>query len=256
MSNTIDKLINAWELKEKNGMFVATADEEIIVKKLNSSNFSTGVMKFNFNLKPFPWWGNISQPKIVVLVLNPKYEKEEEDKNEQDLHKKRKSFENNLKNNKTINWLDFVDEANLTVSEKWWKNTFNDIIVELDKKNKSKDLIYDSVGFFELYGYYSKSFKDTSLKNINKSEFDHSDILPTQKALFEHINYLMKVEKPPLLVIIWGQKHWREYIHCLDGVGDELGMDYIDTISTASHSLSKSNLRDRDFKRIIQRLLS
>jgi hypothetical protein len=255
MTDTLTHLINSWELLEENGRFIAKADQ-IIIKNIGSENFSSGDIKFNFNLKPFPWWGNISEPKIIVLALNPKYEKNEKDKYEQEKHKSNCSFEKNLRNSPTINWLDFNEKEGLTVSQKWWKETFNDIIDELIKKHKSKNLIYENIGVFELFGYYSKSLNNyDSLEKIVNAEFKSAEILQTQIALFDHLNFLLKKETPPLVVVIWGQKYWKYKIEGLCRAGDEPGIDYIDTINTASHALSKNNLRDIDFKRIIQKLV-
>lgn len=256
MASTLKELISSWELIEENGRFIAKADKNLIESHISSDNFSSGDIKFNFNLKPFPWWGNITNPKIIVLALNPKYEKDEKDKHEQNKHKENHSFEKNLANNPTIDWLDFKEKEELTVSQKWWKRTFDDIIEILNKKNKSKDLIYKKIGIFELYGYYSKSFSDKGcIERVNLNEFGSAVILPTQAALFKHLNFLMKQDCPPLLVIIWGQKYWVANIEDLSKETDDLGIDYIDTINTATHYLSKNNLRDRDFKRIIQILV-
>ena len=58
--------------------------------------------------------------------------------------------------------------------------------------------------------------------------------------------------KDRLLVIIWGQKYWKDLLGLnYSEEKSEDYLDYIDVIHTQSHKLSRNNLRPKDFKRIV-----
>ena len=198
---------------------------------------------FRFDFIPQPFWGNILTPKVIILTLNPGYYSER-DYQTNELYKQ--EFIDNLSQRPSLNWFNLKD----TKDYRWWHNAIKDL---LDENITEKD-IYEKVGFFEFIGYHSKSFPSklyNSYIDLNIEEFGAiKGILPSQKALFKHIDNLLNQEENerPLVAIIWGQKFW------LQGIPTLKDIDYIDTISTTSHQLSIGNLRPMDFNRLKQKL--
>jgi len=238
---TLEHLIDLWSDVADQEPYIAKEDEEFIDHNCIALDESKGETSFRFDFLPQPWWGNIKNPKVIVLALNPGID-ETEKVDEENL---KEEILLNLRGETTINWM---SEGN-TSGHKWWKATFKDII---KSGSITPDIIYKKVGVFELIGYHSKRFNsgdyETVERMINTKLGVKSGVLPTQIAMFDHLSYLIK-NTNPIVVIIWGQKFWRQEVVGLEGY------DYIDTINTASHSLSRNNLRAIDFERIIQKLL-
>ena len=266
VKESLRKLIKIWDLDEENynkGIYISKKDLEYLTNnvekfEIKNSYYSYGKdKKVYFNLVPKPWWGNIENPEVIILLLNPGFTKDDdEDKKilsdhnfeENNAHLKEEMINNLKQSNNNINWFD--DKWKNAGSYHWWKPRLKEIAGEL-KADDPYNYIYNNIGFFEFFGYHSKSFDLSFLKN--------DEFLPTQKAMFEYLNKLIKVNNP-LVVIVWGQKKWQQG---LDGLAhyDEfkdieqfVPLDYIDTISTASSYLSKDNLRPYDFKRIVDTL--
>ena len=243
MNRTINQyynhLINIWSDIKVDPPHIAQADLEV----MNLKAVANGKMNFNFDFVPQPYWGNIKNPKIIVLTLNPGFYREEDFRTNE---KHKQTFLNNLKQNPSLNWLNFEEGKD----RKWWFNTIKDLLDE----NISINDIYRKIGFFEFNGYHSKSFKSktyNTIKELNKYEFGiKSGILPTQKAMFDYIDSLLNQEssKKPLVAIIWGQRFWVQALPILKS------FDYIDTVSTTSHLLSKGNLRPIDLKKMKEKL--
>ena len=242
-NNTINKaynnLINLWSDVPQNPPYIAKAD--LNVMKLNSVKNSK--MNFNFDFIPQPFWGNIKNPKVIVLTLNPGYySKEDYETNE----RYKQDFINNLKQTPSLNWFNLEKGKDY----KWWFNTIKDLLDE----NITIENIASKIGFFEFSGYHSKSFKSkayNTIKEINKHEFGiESGILPTQNMMFDLIEALINQDsnKKPLVAIIWGQRFWLQALPTLRTI------DYIDTISTTSHLLSNGNIRPIDLKRLKEKL--
>ena len=237
---TYNKLIGFWSNIAANKPYVAIEDEKVIDPSYLSVDSTEDKTAFRFDFLPQPWWGNIKNPTVIVLALNPGIDKAEKEDEEE--HKDKILL--NLKGQDTINW---IAEGNSS-GHKWWKNTFKEII---KTGLIEHDAIYKKIGVFELIGYHSEKFNSgayETLEQMLQAKLGvKSGLLPTQKAMFSHLSYLIKVVKP-VVVIIWGQKFWRKYVDGLDGY------DYIDTVNTASHSLSIGNMRKIDFDRIVNAL--
>lgn len=235
MKNKFEKLINVWSSVPNEAPYIAVADQEVIDMSKIQTNESQGKLNFKFNYLPQPWWGNIKNPRVIVLLLNPGICKDEDIVEE----KYKNSIRENLKGEKTLNWM--TDEK--SDSHKWWKSTFN----KITESEMLPQVIYEKVGVFELIGYHSKKFASNHYSSIKEMLVEElgltEDFLPTQRAMFDYLDALIK-EVKPLVVIIWGQKFWIQEVEILKS------LDYIDTISTASHSLSRGNLREIDFERI------
>lgn len=228
---TYQKLIDLWSHTSLDTPCIAHADKEVM--KMSPS--SNSILNFDFRYIPQPYWGNIKDPKLIILTLNPGFSTPEEYK----LNEVRKTdFINNLCQSPSLNWLKMHE----TKGKNWWYKTIKDF--------KADDVIYQKVGFFELYGYHSKSFKSSeykSIRDLNKKVFGIANgKLPTQEAMLNHLTALFEQDNPPLVAIIWGQKFWLQGLPILK----EKLIDYIDTRSTQSHHLSEGNIRPIDLNRI------
>jgi hypothetical protein len=265
--NTLERLYKEWTLHEEKGKYYSQSDYNLfknngIDKIKNGDEEHIG---FNFEYLPQPWWGNLKNPKIIVLVLNPRINstqvKDENGnsitKEKQDDIKYSKFIKNNLRHDKkTINWLEHSDSD----SGKWWIQTFSDLL-NLKDIPITKEDVYKKVGCFELLGYHSEnSFSTGGYKNnkeLLKGEFgiEDMDMLPSQEAVIEHIDRLLD-DKSRRLVIIWGQKYWKELLGLNYSEGKNVVYsDYIDVIHTQSHKLTRNNLRPKDFDDLV-RILS
>lgn len=240
------KLIDSWqELQIEDGLILEKGLDLKTIKEINA-NKNKKEYKFDFSFVPQPWWGNIKDPKIIILLINPGIiAKEWGDKKEnKDLHYK---LLDNLKGENTLDWFSEKEEYE---SRKWWYRTFEKLIG--DGVNLID--IHKKVGVFQLYGYHSEKFytSNDSLENINRKRMGYYGILNTQEAMFNYLNKMLTdrydQDNEPLIIIIRGQKYWRKHVKKLDAY------DYIDTILPVNQELSEGNLRSIDYNRIIERL--
>lgn len=256
---TLSELYKVWNEFSKEYPNMAQEDYDCI-KKGGIPEFPKGDKNhigFNFNYLPQPWWGNIKNPNMIVLVLNPRINSkplhDNKNKEEQDDIDYRSQIKNITSD--SINWLNFEKSD----SGIWWRQTFDDILKQTKTKISEND-INEKVGCFELFGYHSNNAFSNGNYNTNekliKGEFgiDETKMLPTQKAVVKHIQSLLE-DEDRLLVIIWGQKYWKELLGLsYSPKEDNEYLDYIDIVSPQSHKLSRGNLRPRDFQRILEKL--
>lgn len=152
----------------------------------------------NTGLVPHLWWGEIDNPKIVVLAKNPHYDISDvyESQNEE----LRKIFLENLlreeNDKKIINALFSKNSVlSITTTANWWHEVF----IEVNNKKAIFDddfLEKNSIGIFNLFGYSSKSFP----YSVNKcNEIFNEDY---KKYIKE------KIIKADYIFVIWGKKYW------------------------------------------------
>lgn len=221
--DTLDLLYDSWDFDIQNR--VSNKDSSVLYEnkrediKLNLSYF------YQTHLLPQPWWGNIIDPKVIVLALNPSYDPINDEKDER-IPGVIESLNNNLISGQhTMNWFKFQDAE----ATKWWMRTLG------DSYNKNDlDLIYKNVGFFNFCGYHRDSFKNVTQKCLIKKPsfskglrnfvdtfddivrnlsdknipFYNDKYLPTQNAIVLHINKLIRSSKTKNIVVIWGYKEW------------------------------------------------
>lgn len=186
MSNISALLKNVWEIKNN----AAKQD----VKSLK------GILKMEYfyqtDLYPQPWWVNIEEPKVIFLALNPSYDPITDDEDEKFIKQDLKS---NL-SNKSFNWFNHKKvilesrKERETSGFKWWKQTLGDLY---DKTNEREKNIYENIGFFQLVGYHSKIYS----KLIRKCFKEDYKCFPTQEAIVNHVNKIIK-EKDPIVVVL------------------------------------------------------
>lgn len=140
-------------------------------------------------LIPQPWFGNISNPKIVILGKNPGFKPNGKRNDIKDNEELKNELERNLSiqnRNNSLSWIWEQDEE-IFLLPWWWKTKFFG--------NKSLDIIKDyspNIGIFNLYSYYSYSsdFLDSKDFSLNS----HLSIL----------NFKSILEKSKVIVFLWG----------------------------------------------------
>ena len=206
-------LHKAWTLDEENklnGIYISKEDIGCI-GQLNNG--------FVLDRYPQPFWGNITNPEVIVLGLNPSDEFIT-DRLESILFSK--EIEDNLKGNRPLNWenlktdlsTDLIKTKEVLGSE---SKTFK--LLDLFKdyphlsNNKKKlwwDKVFDGyyydpneIGFFNLVGYASKDSNSLNDSSIKKELF-------TTKILIKYLNDLIEEKTTKLIIIVWGKKNWIE----------------------------------------------
>ena len=145
--------------------------------------------KINLDCIPTPFLGKIENPDVIVLALNPSYDKLQDEMDKQFLdYKKINDFYEFLTKIDVFSINDEAKRFPFTVA--WWRSIFDGI-----------DINGKKIGMFNLMCYHSKHYPTTSKKKLK-----------SQECVIEYINNLLK-EKPELPVIfVWGKTYWDEFI--------------------------------------------
>ena len=158
--------------------------EKCFVKK-TSNGFKTLIPQF--------WWGNINNPKIIILANNPSYKKGYNSKTSDDIdnEKYRKYLEDNIYRPNGFN-CDFVKENIDAYFSYWWKTKFFE----------NKEIDITKVGIFNLIGYYSKNSSF-----FNKEILEHSHMIRFANDLKEYCQSNDDI----IIVFVWkgSVDYWR-----------------------------------------------
>ena len=155
-------------------------------------------------LIPQPWFGNIKNPKILILGVNPSFTKEDQTDYENDKKDDNKDFSKFLKKNldlsgrdDDINWL--VDsDSNLA---KWWKKFFG-----IDNNVKAKKIkeISANIGILNYYGYNATNISDDiKLKS-------HVYLLDNLKERFSNVE---------VIILLWKVKCYNMWESIIEYIG-------------------------------------
>lgn len=194
---TLKELKQVWKLDmSKSDEFESFEDTQVLKDGLKLRYF------FQTHLRPQPFWGNIENPKVIVLGLNPSYDpisdELDEDRIKDDL------MSNINEPMFRFNWFKHkYNKSNiLTSGYKFWTQTLGELLTSKTWKCTGNQ-IYNSVGFFNYIGYHRSPFSP-----IQKKCFKNKDkMLPTQKALFDHLKSI--ITKDTYIVLIWGYDYWK-----------------------------------------------
>jgi hypothetical protein len=221
--DTIDLLYESWDFDIDNKVSKKDAAVLYYQKELGNENLKLSYF-YQTHVLPHPWWGNINNPKVIVLGLNPSYDPINDEMDDK-LPGVYDALLNNIDKNKNpINWLNFSDAK----TSQWWKITLGTLIDSVDN-----ELLYKNVGFFNLCGYHRDSYKNVQQKclikkeNMNKevkefvNKFDfisqslsdqmpryNDKYLPTQNAIILHINKLIRSSEVKHVILLWGYNEW------------------------------------------------
>ena len=198
---TVEDLRKNFEIitKKDNG-------KEIYYFKCDEDKLDNIKGKFVLTVYPHQWWGNVIDPNVVVLALNPGYSAGSDELDSI-------IFGELIEENYKLNMIDghcygqflFGDSGNknnipfkYSSISKWWRNVFEDIIPNdiVDNYNKTEINCFNkNVGFFNLVGYQSKRANDINIK------------CPSKEKIIEHIKQLAE-DKKRLFIFVWGKSSW------------------------------------------------
>lgn len=193
-----EDLINNFELKTK-----VESGKKIYYFKCDEGNLDELKKKFVLSVYPHQWWGNVIDPKVVVLALNPGYSAGAD---ELDSLVFGDLIEKNYKLKNGYGQFLFGDRENeskipfkYSSISKWWRNVFEDIIEDdlpndYDKKKINK--FNNNVGIFNLVGYQSRNAKNTNIDCKSK------------KTIIEHIKALANDDEDRFFIFVWGKSTW------------------------------------------------
>ena len=210
---------------QKNDRYLLTCDQKILDKETidKLERRTHNKYKINFKSIPQPFWGNVINPKIIILYKNPNIEMNQMDE----------TYKKALIENCHLGNFDFFEKENNEF--KWnnddflyWKKHYTFMSDYKDKENQVSQLI----GEFEYFPYNSSLYKHHTQKEYNGH-------LPSQNIVFEHISNVLK--EKPLVIIARGVSLWLEAVKELK--------DYKNVIvlfSPASGYLSENNLKFKD----------
>lgn len=193
-----------------NGEYIFTCDSNNTIDNMKG--------KFEFSVLPHQWWGNIKDPKIVVLALNPGYS-QGNDELDSIVYKGLITNNYNLnldhaqymfdKTSKGIGGLSFEYSS----ISRWWRKVFSEFIPdkicfkpgayfknEQDYKEKI-NRFNEKVGFFNLVGYQSK----------DSSYIEKAYDCESAKLIAQYVNELAKTGNR-LFIFVWGKDSWDEVI--------------------------------------------
>lgn len=237
--DSYDLLIESWKLKDNDESlyqqyhtYESIYDEKSLKsyvvnnekKQLKLSHF------YRTHLFPQPWWGNIKDPSVIILALNPSYSPIEDDIEHHQLLKNGFTFDN-LRRDEGFNgnWLDVMKDYNSTFN--WWRATLGDLLTYTNTENfnnnvgifnlcgyrsvsneKIKSSVFTNINDFSestILSYFLRKYNDAKDKLIdNKIEYNYN-YLPTQNALILHLNNLIKDENRHVIVV-WGSGKYKE----------------------------------------------
>ena len=208
--NTLENLKKAWDgVTGDVDEMISKADRDYLE---HNPNFNKKFIdNFNFKVHPHPWFGNIENPSIVVLAINPGYSKNAD---ELDSVIFKELLDNNLKMKFTNKGAKLFDDEGVVLSKElsvpfkyssvsnWWEKVFEEVLVNKDTNELDKQMVdsfYSKVAIFNLVGYQSKD-----ADKIGKTYKN----LPTTAAMIEHVKHLDNGER--LFIFVWGEKRWNE----------------------------------------------
>ncbi len=159
-------------------------------------------VKFELTVLPHQWWGNIKNPKVVFLAINPGYKAGSDEldtllfddlilKNYDPLENNFQYLFGNCGNGKA----DISFRYSSTSC--WWRSVFDEIIPNdlVDSDNDTIKRINNNVGFFNLVGYQSKNSQNLYFNCKSTKKIVHYiNDLPNQNNI--------------LFIFVWGKNKW------------------------------------------------
>ena len=193
-------------------------------------------------------WGNLEEPKVIILGKNPSYSMEDEVDNH--------FFGNYLKLNcvlenrdvNVVNLLTNFEEMFYTSSTaRWWRRAFTGWNYKTGPKTKDKKgafenleieekrLFMNNIAIFNLYGFYSE-YLDKEQDNENYT---------IEASLLDKLKALMKKELP--IYIMWYKSidWWKNKGIDLDSYS---GMVYVVNGSCSANKCLNNSITYQDFK--------
>ena len=232
-----ETLHNPWAkmANDENRNSFILKEEKAIIEKFNNRVIEK--FKIHTDIFPAPFMGNVFTAPVMILVLNPGYDKDER---ECGYYEKYQDW-----------WLEQIqhitpqpefplfclDDEYITFSD-YWDNKLKPLINIVGKKKVSENICK-----VQLFPYHSKNFKPLFKKLLKEENFQN--YLPSQLYSFELVKKAMK--RNAIIIIPRSRNHWFEAIPELK--------DYENKYFTNSYGniiLSKDNLDENAFENIIK----
>lgn len=188
------ELIKSWDL-ERMDFYTDKKEETLPLFSSFISKNDKETLKSNENLLyyyqthilPQPFFGNLRNPKVVILALNPKYSPIES------------TFESNevLGNLGYENYIENTNQVfkniNYTCTLDWWKETFKDLLTD-----GGMEEMLENVAILNWCGYHSVNYKSIPAKAKKGPK------LPTSKATINYVKKIIENDNDVLIIKIWG----------------------------------------------------
>jgi len=177
-------------------------EEKIVIEKFNrkaKENF-----KIHTEIMPAPFMGNVKSAPIVLLTLNPGYDKNEEFGEFGNYYEVYKPFwKNEIQHIKSIPELPLfcLDEEYIRFSN-YWNTKLKPLILISSKQKVAKNIC--KIQFFP---YHSQKFKNISKVILREEGFD---FLTSQKYNFNLVKQAM--ERNAVIIILRSKKLWLDAI--------------------------------------------
>lgn len=190
-------------------IIVASDDWKYFEKLLSTSEKLKDLI---LDIYPQHFVGDLKNAEIIILSLNPGYNKKYKD-----AYEKKEGYEDIIKNNlemknSRFHALDLATEDNLG----YWGKRLK-FLVDDNSKSKKKDtldslkIIAQNIALAEFFPYHSKSYDDWFDKIPTKAKIDTEKYLPSQKFLFTEIENRIK-KKDVIIILARSFRKWYEAI--------------------------------------------
>lgn len=194
INDALEDLLKTWKLKSfdmNSTNKYSVQDGDQLNEQLNLSYF------YQTHLLPQPWWGNIIDPKIIVLALNPSYDPINDENDEKVI---RDSLIKALKGSQSFSWLNKLQNEKQTETSgyKFWSKSLGSLLEGINEEQ-----IIEKIGFFNFVGYHSNPFKQIP-KRCFKSK---SGNLVTTEKLIRYLNLIK--EHADYVIVLWGYDYWK-----------------------------------------------
>lgn len=212
--------------------------EQSVIKEFNER--ADDKYKIHTELMPAPFMGDVKNAAVMILVLNPGFDKEEERKGF--YTKYRKYWQNEIQHKFDERLPLFCLDEEYRQYSNYWANVLAPIIVKLGENGK--EIVAKNVCKVQLFPYQSAKYKPIQKSILVSNGFDR--YLPSQLYSFQLVKDA--INRNTLIIIPRALKKWEEAVVELK--------DYKNKCTTNSYlniTLSEKNLGD-DFGKIINKL--
>jgi len=215
---------NPWLKLPKTSPFILVED----LKQISRYGLRPESLGWKTEILPVPYLGNPKKAKIILLCLNPGYNKSLDRKAQKDKY----CFKESIKALKFSSKTPFIcldPKLEYTGGYKWWTRLLRSLIREFGLKTLSKKLMC-----LQYIGYHSKTFRRPPC------------VLPSQKFTFFLLRKVMKSKK---VVVVMRSKHlWFE------SVPELKDYSFIELKNYRMPYLTERNVKNGSFGEIINSL--
>lgn len=214
---------NPWTNLSQFPPFIAPVDAPFIDTDLSN------LLHLRFEVQPDPFLGDLDEASVVVLALNPGFQKED-----LAIFKKPEYFRQNrlsLLHKSTPPF--YVLNENLAYSGgyKWWTRILKQPLTEVSLEQLSRKLMC-----IQYSPYHSVTYTH------------FSPVLPSQKYSFQLVEEA--IHRGKTIIVMRSEKLWLEAVPALKEA------DYIKLKNPRNPVLSPSNMKDHEYQQFIKALLT